>query len=222
MYKNKHLLGACVFAIEHTLLRLHYTELVHSFISFHQYLQSLTIQTLHLQPSINPPSFSTIYSTTASGPLLTCSPCGSARVLTSGLISRARDRTASLCSGVHIEAVNCEIDEPELRNKRRKRGERTTTSGRCCSRIEGAASGPRKCYIHVSLLTLLHLHQLMETRPLTLSVRYMLNHIAVLDDFDDTAYESLRTLGCVVDCDERVGSFGSWRGHPASFFLWWF
>jgi hypothetical protein len=69
------------------------------------------------------------------------------------------------------------------------------------------------------MLILLYIHQLMEFQPLTLGIRYVLDHIAVLDDFDDTAYESLRTLGCVVDCDERVGSFGSWRGHPASFFL---
>jgi hypothetical protein len=60
----------------------------------------------------------------------------------------------------------------------------------------------------------------MEFQPLTLGIRYVLDHIAVLDDFDDTAYESLRTLGCVVDCDERVGSFGSWRRHlELSFFL---
>lgn len=84
---------------------------------FPQYFQSFIIQTLHLQPSINPPNFSTIYSTTASGPLSTCSPCGNAKVLTFGLISRARDRTSSLCSGVHIEAVNCGIDESKVRRK---------------------------------------------------------------------------------------------------------
>jgi hypothetical protein len=60
----------------------------------------------------------------------------------------------------------------------------------------------------------------MVTRALTLGVRYMLNHVAVFDSFDDTAYESLRTLGCVVDCNERVGPFGSWRRHlELSFFL---
>ena len=109
-----------------------------------------------------------------------------------------------------------------MRRKRRKRGERTTTSGRCCSKIKGAASGPRKGYTSVSLLALLPMYQLMETRSLTLGVRHMLNHVAVFDGFDDTAYESLRTLGGIVDCDERVGPFGSWRRHPASFFLWWF
>lgn len=45
------------------------------------------------------------------------------------------------------------------------------------------------------MLILISIHQLMEFQPLTLGIRYVLDHIAVLDDFDDTAYESLRTLG---------------------------
>lgn len=57
-------------------------------------------------PSINPSTLPTRNSTTASGPLSTCKPCGIAKVLTAGLTSLAREKMNSLCSGVHIEAVN--------------------------------------------------------------------------------------------------------------------
>jgi len=41
----------------------------------------------------------------------------------------------------------------------------------------------------------------------------VLDHIAVLDGFDDTAYKSLCSLRGVVDRDERVGTFGGRGRH---------
>ena len=55
--------------------------------------------------------------------------------------------------------------------------------------------------------------QTMESLSLTLGIRHVLDHIAVLDDFNDTADEPLRSLGGVVDCDERVGTFGGCGRH---------
>jgi hypothetical protein len=61
-------------------------------------------------------------------------------------------------------------------------------------------------------------------RSLTLGVRHVLDHVAIFDSLDNTAYESLRTLRSVVDRDERVGTFGFGGGHLefSSFFPWGF
>jgi hypothetical protein len=53
----------------------------------------------------------------------------------------------------------------------------------------------------------------MEARSPTFSICHVLDHVAVLDDFNDTAYEPLRSLGGVVHCDERVGAFGGRGRH---------
>jgi hypothetical protein len=49
-------------------------------------------------------TFSTKYSTIASGPLSTCSPCGIACVLIPGTSFSAMLRISAACSAVHIEA----------------------------------------------------------------------------------------------------------------------
>lgn len=52
----------------------------------------------------------------------------------------------------------------------------------------------------------------MEMTALTLRVRHMLDYIAVFDNLDHAADESLCSLRGVVDCDERVWALGS-GGH---------
>lgn len=71
-------------------------------------LYSLNSGMMNTYPSINPGNSPTMNSTTASGPLSTCRPCGRASVLTAGLIARAADITDALCEGLHMEAVNCD------------------------------------------------------------------------------------------------------------------
>jgi hypothetical protein len=51
------------------------------------------------------------------------------------------------------------------------------------------------------------------TQILTLSIRHVLDHISILDNFDNAAHQSLSTLGGVIDCDERVWPFGGCRRH---------
>lgn len=46
---------------------------------------------------------------------------------------------------------------------------------------------------------------------LTLGVRYMLDHVAIFNNLNYAADEPLCTLGCVVDRDKGVGSFGRSR-----------
>jgi len=56
-------------------------------------------------PSMIPGRFSTISSTTASGPRLTCRPCGRAYVLMPGFTSSAAFLAPRDSSGLHMEAV---------------------------------------------------------------------------------------------------------------------
>lgn len=43
---------------------------------------------------------------------------------------------------------------------------------------------------------------------LTFSVRHMLDHVAVFDEFNHPTNKPLCTLWCVVDSNEGVGTFG--------------
>lgn len=64
------------------------------------------LATTPTQESNSEGKFSLIYSTTASGPFCTCSPCGREKVFTSGTISFAMLMILCASSGVHMDAVN--------------------------------------------------------------------------------------------------------------------
>lgn len=52
----------------------------------------------------------------------------------------------------------------------------------------------------------------LERAKHTLCIRHMLDDIAIFDDLDHATDESLRSLGCVVDCYEGVRTLGR-SGH---------
>jgi len=74
--------------------------------SFPFLTMSTLVLPMILYPSIRAGRFSLIYSTTASGPFSTCSPCGSANVLIDGTMLFASAWILWLSAGVHIDAVN--------------------------------------------------------------------------------------------------------------------
>jgi hypothetical protein len=138
-----------------------------------------------LLPSNSPGTISTKYSTIASGPLSTCSPCGIACVLIPGLSFCAMLLIVSASSCVHMDAEK-------------------STLGWCC-RTVGATSSIAGEKVREGSIGVKEMAR-------TSTVCDIFYVVTILKRFDHAANEAFCAIGCGVDSDEAEGAL-AWLRH---------
>ena len=137
------------------------------------------------------------YSTTASGPLSTCNPCGIACVLMSGTMLLAVSWIFAASSGDHIDAQNYKTHQHThvLASSGQRGAQRTKTFGLCSVTVASTWS--------IAVVFLLAVSASMASSSvLTIGISNMNNGILILQVLRNAPDEPLRALGRSVHSDQ--------------------